>query len=175
MSFTWLFADEFTDNAQILYDLMFTKEFNSEALREQLDTGIFSTEDINLAAFRYIDDCHASEVDSYQNHLFDNLAYGETLPGIESSHLVDAIRILLEYGLNPNKIMEYDDGGQTNIMEIMMFVHNGYQAADASAERCVFQPHRDRRHGVQECFEYWRDADYHGRRYSGSRRQDHRN
>ena len=55
MSFTWLFADEFTDNAQILYDLMFTKEFNSEALREQLDTGIFSTEDINLAAFRYID------------------------------------------------------------------------------------------------------------------------
>ena len=43
MSFTWLFADEFTDNAQILYDLMFTKEFNSEALREQLDTGIFST------------------------------------------------------------------------------------------------------------------------------------
>ena len=134
MSFTWLFADEFTDNAQILYDLMFTKEFNSEALREQLDTGIFSTEDINLAAFRYIDDCHASEVDSYQNHLFDNLVYGETLPGIESSHLVDAIRILLEYGLNPNKIMEYDDGGQTNIMEIMMFVHNGYQAADAAAE-----------------------------------------
>lgn len=134
MSFPWWFTDEFTEKAQVLYNLLYTRDFNADALREQLDTGMFSTEDINLAAYRYVDDLHEPEVDAYQIHLFDHLAFGETLPGIESSHLVDAIRILLEYGLDPNKIMIYNDGGQTNIMRQMMFVHNGYQAADAASE-----------------------------------------
>ena len=47
--------------------------------------------------------------------------------------MAEAIGILLEYGLDPNKIMVYDDGGQTNILKDMMLVRNGYQAADAAA------------------------------------------
>ena len=134
MSYTWWFTDEFTEKAHMLFDLLYTKDFNAEALRAQLNTGMFSIEDINLAAYRYVDALHDPEVEAYQSHLFDHLAFGETLPGVESSHLVEAIRILLEYGLDPNKTMVYDDGGQTNIMKQMLFVHNGYQAADAVAE-----------------------------------------
>ncbi len=129
----WWFKDEFTDNAQILYELLFTKEFNADALRERLGTGVFSTEDINVAAYQYVDSCSFAAFDACEEHLFDGLAFGETLEGIESSHLTEAIGILLEYGLDPNKIMEYDDGSQTNIMEEMMFVRNGYLAADAAA------------------------------------------
>ena len=134
MDFTWWFIDKFTEKAQVLYDLLFTKNFNAEALRAQLDTGMFSVEDINLAAYRYVDSCHDADIEAYQNHLFDNLPFGEVLPDIESSHLVEAVKILLDYGLNPNKIMYFDDGGQTNIMKQLMFVYNGYQSADAAAD-----------------------------------------
>lgn len=129
---TWWFTEKFTENAQKLYELLFTKNFNKDELISQLDSGKFSVEDINLAAYKYVESCHDAETDAYQQHLFDQLHFGELLPGIESSHLVEAFQILLEYGFDPNKIMTYDDGGQTNIMEQLMFVYNGYQAADAA-------------------------------------------
>ena len=131
MDFTWSFTDEFTDNAKILYDLLFTKEFNAEELIKQLKTGMFSAQDINLAAYKYVEDCTLAELDACDDKLFDNLRFGETLPGIESSHLTEAIQILLEYGLDPNKII-HDNVEKTNIMLDMMFVNNGYQAADAA-------------------------------------------
>ena len=133
MSYTGWFTDPFTDNAQILFDLLFTKEFDAEALQAHLKTGQFKAEDVNLAAYRYVDECSFAALNACENHLFDHLAFGETLPGIESSHLIEAITILLEYGLDPNKILIYNDGGQTNIMEEMLFVRNGYLAADAAA------------------------------------------
>lgn len=54
MDFTWWFTDEFTEKAQVLYDLLFTKNFNAEALRAQLDTGMFSVEDINLFVLDFV-------------------------------------------------------------------------------------------------------------------------
>ncbi len=131
--YTWYFTEAFSDNAQILYELLFTKDFDPEALKAKLDSGIFSPEDINMAAYRYVDDCHEADINAYDDHSFDAVSFGETIQGIESSHLVEAIRILVDYGLNPNKIYVYDDGGQTNIMKLMMFVYNGYQSADAVA------------------------------------------
>lgn len=132
LSDSWWFTEKFTENAKKLYELLFTKDFNKDELIAQLDSGKFSVEDINLAAYKYVESCHNAETDAYQQHLFDHLHFGELLPGIESSHLVEAFQILLEYGFDPNKIMTYDDGGQTNIMEQLMFVYNGYQAADAA-------------------------------------------
>lgn len=129
---SWWFTEKFTENAKKLYELLFTKDFNKDELIAQLDSGKFSVEDINLAAYKYVESCHDAETDAYQQHLFDHLHFGELLPGIESSHLVEAFQILLAYGFDPNKIMTYDDGGQTNIMEQLMFVYNGYQAADAA-------------------------------------------
>lgn len=129
---SWWFTEKFTENAKKLYELLFTKDFNKDELIAQLDSGKFSVEDINLAAYKYVESCHDAETDAYQQHLFDHLHFGELLPGIESSHLVEAFQILLAYGFDPNKIMTYDGGGQTNIMEQLMFVYNGYQAADAA-------------------------------------------
>jgi len=131
----WMFIEPFTENAQKLYDLLYTKEFSTEELVAQLETGIYSAEDVNAAAYMFVENCRDAENDALFNHLFDDVALGTIVPGIESSHLVEAIKILLRYGLDPNKIFHYDDNGsQANIMKQMMFVYNGYQSADAAAE-----------------------------------------
>ena len=82
-----------------------------------------------------MDDCHGiTDFDAYNyEHLFDHALMGEVIPNLESSHLVEAIQILLDHGLDPNIILEYDSGGQANIMDKIRFIHNGYQAADALA------------------------------------------
>lgn len=130
--FTWWFTEPFTENAQKLYELLYTKEFDSEKLKRQLDSGSFNAVDVNQAAYRYVDDC-ACVAEGFITDIpnFESLLLGEPIPDIESSHLVDVIRILLDHGLDPNKTFTYDDGGKTNIMDAIRFVYNHYQAADA--------------------------------------------
>ena len=120
---------DLSDNAKKLYELLFTKNFNAVSLITKLESGVFSTEDINTAAIQYIDDC-TSLLDG-DDPRYENAAFGEDIPGIESSHLLEAIRILLRFGLNPNYSLNNDLTG--NIMWIMHFVFNGYQAVDAVA------------------------------------------
>ena len=48
--------------------------------------------------------------------------------------MTEAAGILLEHGLDPNRIIEYSDGGQTNIMSELHWIRNGYQAADTVLE-----------------------------------------
>ena len=122
-------SNELRDNAKALYNLLFTKEFNAEKLQEQLASGSFSADDVNVAAFLYVDNCiHLMGKDDPR---FESTPFGETIPGIESSHLLEAIRVLLRYGLDPNYSYNGDITG--NIMWAMHFVQNGYQAADAVA------------------------------------------
>ena len=94
-----------------------------------LASGAFSTDDINVAAYQYIDDCN--HVIDYDDPRIENATFGETIPNLESSHLLEAVSVLLRFGLDPNYSA---DGRLTgNIMWSMHFVHNGYQAADAVA------------------------------------------
>ncbi len=134
MDIYWSFTEPFTENAQTLYELLFTKDFNADNLKAQLDTGVFSSEDVNMAAFLYVENCHFADMEAHSRHLFDGIPFGELVPGIESSHLAEAIRILLEYGFDSDKVFMYDDGGCMSIMSQLMFVFNGYQSADAAAE-----------------------------------------
>ena len=118
---------ELKDNAKKLYDLLFTRQFAPEELTAQLKTGVFSVDDINMAALQYVEDC-ASLLDS-DDPLYENMAFGESIQGLESSHLLEVIRILLNFGLDPNYSSNDDITG--NIMWKMYFVFNGYQSADA--------------------------------------------
>ena len=131
----WYFKQEFSENAQKLYDLLYTKNFDKDELIAQLASGVFSADDIDMAAYSYVDNCGEAEFEARVNNLFDGIAFGELVPGIESSHLVEAVKILLDYGMDPNRLFEYDDdSGHANIMLALAFVFNGYQAADAAAE-----------------------------------------
>lgn len=126
--------DKLSENAQKLYDLLFTTDFDAEMLRERLKTGEFSAEDVNRAAIGYVEDCaNPGETHSDWDHdaIDEKYTFGEDIPGLENSHLLEAMKILLDYGLDPNYSTNGDITG--NIMWAMHFVFNGYQAADAVA------------------------------------------
>ena len=114
-----------TENTEILFDMLFTTEFNATELRESLGKGHFTPDEVNTAAYLYVDKC-TSLMDEKD---FEPYAPGELIPGIESSHLAEALSILLDYGLDPNFI--YNDGCENNIIRTLGFVSNGYQSADA--------------------------------------------
>ncbi len=123
-----------TENAKKLYQLLFTTDFNAKELIAQLKSGAYSTEDVNMASVRYVKECH----DMWYYHDWFNYdildgkyALGENIPGLESSHLLETVKILLEFGLDPNYSLE--GTLYSNIMREMGFVVNGYQTADAVA------------------------------------------
>lgn len=131
--FSWL-REEMTAEAEELFNLLYTKEFDPAVLRNELNTGRFSPDDVNRAAIDYVQTCMDLRHGAYYNG--EKRRYGETLPGYEDSHVVEALEILLDYGLDPNK--KYEELGEDgkirdcwNIMRELWCVGNGYQAADA--------------------------------------------
>ena len=119
-------------SARELYDRLCRKEFDSVSLRKELKMGKYDADAVNVAALNYVDNCDDLFYESiYQSHHQP----GETILGFESSHLAEAIELLLDYGLDPNKIFREDDpkehAEEFNIMQWLQFIYNGYQAADA--------------------------------------------
>ena len=131
--FSWL-EEEMTAEAEELFNLLYTKDFDSSALRKELNTGRFSPEDVNRAAIDYVQTCmDFRRGDQYNG---EERRYGETVLGYEDSHVVEALEVLLDYGLDPNKrYVELSDDGSIrdcwNIMYELWTTGNGYQAADA--------------------------------------------
>lgn len=124
---------EISQKVKSLFDLLFTTDFCAEKLVALLEHGEFTSDEISLATLLYIDECTNIAVNhDFEYEDFDEkYAFGENVPGLESSHLFEAISILLQYGLNPN----FTDSGTLNgnVMRTMGFVFNGYQTADALA------------------------------------------
>ncbi len=118
---------ELSQNGELLYRMLFTKEFDADRLKEKLDAGIFTVDEINRAAFQYVKDCNG--VPAFEE--CDRYPLGERIPGYESSPLLETIRILLDYGLDPNLV--HETGSRDNILSQLRFVMNGYQSADAAA------------------------------------------
>ena len=120
---------DLSDGAKKLYAVLFTKSFDAAVLEALLSSGELNADDINSATYEYINDC-IYLIDS-DDPRYENAAFGENIPGVESSHLLEAMEILLRFGLDPNYTR---DGSITgSIMHILYFVFNGYQAADAAA------------------------------------------
>lgn len=117
---------DLSPNAEKLFYLLFTKDFDENRLICELQSGIYSTDDINDAALQYVDMC----TDTEEFSLFENLSDGELVPNIESSHLTETIRVLLDFGLDPNRV---SSEWPLNIIRCITFIKNGYQAADALA------------------------------------------
>lgn len=121
---------QLSENAKRLYDLLFTKEFSLERLKSELATGMYTPDDVSMAGYKYVDDCICDLMD--ENWQTPRRTRGKVLPGYCSSHILEALKCLLEYGLDPNAI--YGDGhDQSNIMRELRYVENGYIAADSLA------------------------------------------
>ena len=120
-------------SAKELYNRLFTGEFDKAALRKELEAGMYDAETVNVAAFGYVADCACQLQEAgYDKH---RPAPGETISWIESGHMAEALALLLDYGLDPNRIFreEQDDGWieEYNIMKELELIDNGYQGADS--------------------------------------------
>ena len=128
-----LFDNGLEGKVKELYDKLYTVDFDAAGLRKDLEEGKYDPETVNTAAIEYVDDCGINF--DYWSINWDEYYPGETVQGLESSHMTEAIRLLLDYGLDPNKIIRVDKqhGGfdEYNIMEQIQLVFNGYQAADS--------------------------------------------
>ena len=128
-----LFNNRLEGKAKELYDKLYTVDFDVAALRKDLEAGKYDAETVNIAALEYVDDC-GTNFDHWET-CWDAYFPGETVPGLESSHMTEVIRLLLNFGLDPNKVIRVDNqrGGfyEYNIMLEAQMVFNGHQAADS--------------------------------------------
>ena len=125
---------DITGKARELYDLLYTKEFDPEKLRSALAIGAYSVDDVSFAGYMYVDNCIGNLMDENWEYHYGGM--DEILPGYESSHVYEAVKILLDYGLDPNAVYPRECSGnsqQFNIMWELRYVNNGYQAADTLA------------------------------------------
>lgn len=121
---------QLSEKARRLYELLFTKEFSLELLKRELVSGIYTPDEVSIAGFQYVDDCICDLRD--ENWRVPCRLCGEVLPGYCSSHMLEALKCLLEYGLDPNAL--YGEGAdESNIMSELRYVENGYLAADSLA------------------------------------------
>ncbi len=123
-----LFSKPLEGSAKELYDKLYTMDFDPEGLRVELETGKYDADTVNLAALEFVDDCGVN-FDHWDTD-WDQYYPGETVPCDESAHMAEAIGILLDYGLDPNRIFTIGSE-EYNIMECLNLVFNGYQAADS--------------------------------------------
>ncbi len=122
--------NEMNQNEQRLHNLLFTKDFSLERLKEELETGRYSADEVSFAGYKYVDDCLCDLSEDGWNPIERD--FGEFVSGYPSSHMVEALELLLHYGLDPNRVYgDFCDGG--NIMSELRFIDNGYVAADSVA------------------------------------------
>lgn len=99
---------------------------NFEAAAQLLAAEKFTTDEVTRVAIEYSDECFC-EVDDFESE--NNISRSKgVVPNLHSTYIVDVIRFLLQYGLDPNGIHE-----DCNIMDSLHYVDNEFLAADALA------------------------------------------
>ena len=108
-----------------LLELLLALPPKLEEARLLLESERISAADIDLAAFRYVEACQWEAHD----------ALGETpdprrgtVPGLHSTYLPEVLSLLLDYGLDPNTVID-----DYELMHLLFFVDNEYLGADALA------------------------------------------
>ena len=97
-----------------------------EAAAQLLAAEKFTTDEVTRVAIEYSDECFC-EVDDFESE--NNIPRPKgVVPNLHSTYIVDVIRFLLQYGLDPNGIHE-----DCNIMDSLHYVDNEFLAADALA------------------------------------------
>lgn len=121
---------ELTAMENKLYDLLMTNDFDYEAFETELKTGKYSADDVSIAALRYVCDCN-----DYDDIEYENQPFGVIQPGFYSSHMYQALKLMLDYGLDPNRIYTGPDHRfeEDNIIIALYFIGNGYLSADCLA------------------------------------------
>lgn len=112
-----------TDNGRALLDELRQIPPDFQRLKDELDSGNYTSDDVSMAALQYMNDCFWEQV--YEDHrIIDSVV----IPGLHSTYVFDVVRLLSQYGLNPNAVYE-----NYNIMQEVRYIENGYLGADTLA------------------------------------------
>ena len=115
---------ELTQSAKRLLEDMRAIPPDFEKLKRDLEAGIYSPEDISMAAMEFVEsDCFVERRDAEE---LRGKRYGSSfVPDLHSAFLYELVSLLLPFGLDPNAIF---DG--LNIMYMLKYVDNEYVGAD---------------------------------------------
>ena len=123
---------QLSEKAGRLYKLLYTKNFDAQQLRVELASGQYNKLDVNAAAYQYVEESESCVRDSLPNDVDRTEGFGVVISGMESTHMVEALSILFDYGLDPNMILvDPEDGDEYNIMHELYWVDNGYLGAES--------------------------------------------
>lgn len=93
---------------------------------------------VTKVAIRYAEECAGDVGDYFFEHMEPPVDISKAavppgiFPGLHSTYIYDVIKLLLEYGLNPNAVLT-TEWGHYNIMKEVHFIDNEYLAADVLA------------------------------------------
>jgi len=119
-----MFNTTLTDKENQLFELLTSIPPDFDRAEALLKSSGFSTTELTKVALEYAGECFCDAGDfARQNGICHT---EEVFPDLNSTYIVEVIRLLLQHGLDPNEI--YDDD---NIMNSIKFIDNEYLAADA--------------------------------------------
>ena len=122
---------ELTKNENALLDMLLQIPPDLEAIRTQLESGRFSSDIIARVSLEFIDICYGESLDRERGKQYETEYYSidpAVAEGEHSTCLVEIVKLLLGYGLDPNAIV---DG--SSMMVLICLVENEYIAADTLA------------------------------------------
>lgn len=109
-----------------LFDLLMVIPPDLEAIEAFLRAESLTPSEVTRAAMEYVDEC-SWDADEYSWECTTPLT-PQIYPNLHSTYLYDIVKLLLQFGLEPNGV--YDDN---NIMWILKYVNNEFIAVDTLA------------------------------------------
>jgi len=108
-----------------LLDVMLQIPPDFERARSLLDVGAFDQDELMRIAYVYVEECFEEEITLTEDTWF--FPNYEAAPHEEkhSRHLLDLMKLLLDYGLDPNTVVDSE-----NVMVNLKFISNEYIGAD---------------------------------------------
>lgn len=122
------------EKSQRLLDTLMAIPPDFSAAEKLLQQECFSSDEVTKVAMRYADECFLDIADKFRTDPDDRISFtgfmppAGVIPGLHSTYVYDVAKLLLDYGLDPNAIIDED-----NIMEMLLYVDNEYVAADTIA------------------------------------------
>lgn len=109
-----------------LFGLLTAIPPNMDAAERLLRTEVLTASEVTRVAIAYAYECFCEVGDLVRENKEPHSA--EIVPDLHSTHIYDIVKLLLQFGLEPNGIYE-----EHNIMDTLKYIDNEFLAADTLA------------------------------------------
>lgn len=117
-----------TEDERQLLDLLLNIPPKFDEAAEKIHEMCLSSGSITKVGILYAEECYLDWEEAFEKAEPCN----EITPGLHSSYMLEVMKFLLDYGLDPNAVFD-KEGRQSNLMCELLFVDHAYIAADTMA------------------------------------------